>query len=119
MCQSNQNLNLPPPPLLATHGYFTVVCARGGREFLSVPGGGGGQGIWTLPRWDILTKSVKTFQCSAHLLMEKLKDQESCLVIKWLRKKISTSEYNAYQQKTQQQYQKPICDFAKFYNIHW
>ena len=51
--------------------------------------------------------------------MEKLKDQESCLVIKWLRKKISTSEYNAYQQKTQQQHQKPICDFAKFYNIHW
>ena len=41
MCQSNQNLNLPPPPLLATHGYFTVVCAGGGREFLSVPGGGG------------------------------------------------------------------------------
>ena len=42
MCQSNQNLNLPPPPFLATHGYFTVVCAWGGREFLSVPGGGGG-----------------------------------------------------------------------------
>ena len=37
--------------------------------------------------------------------MEELKDQESCLVIKWLRKKISTSEYNAYQQKTQQQHQ--------------
>ena len=31
--------------------------------------------------------------------MEELKDQESCLVIKWLRKKISTSEYNAYQEK--------------------
>ena len=117
MCQSNQNLNLPPPPFLATHGYFTVVCARGGQGIFVCAQGG--QGIWTLPRWDISTKSVKTFQCSAHLLMENLKDQESCLVIKWLRKKISTSEYNAYQQKTQQQYQKPICDFAKFYNIHW
>ena len=39
MCQSNQNLNSPPLP--ATHGYFTVVCARGGREFLFVPGGQG------------------------------------------------------------------------------
>ena len=118
MCQSNQNLNLPPPPSWQPMGILLLSVPRGGREFLSVPGGGG-QGIWTLPRWDISTKSVKTFQCSAHLLMEELRDQESCLVIKWLRKKISTSEYNAYQQKTQQQHQKSICDFAKFFNIHW
>ena len=72
---------------LCPGGQGIFVCAQGGREFEPCPGG------------DISTKSVKTFQCSAHLLMEELKDQESCLVIKWLRKKISTSEYNAYQEK--------------------
>ena len=59
MCQSNQNLNLPPP-FWQPMGIYCCLCP-------------GGQGIWTLPRWDISTKSVKTFQCSAHLLMEELK----------------------------------------------
>lgn len=85
MCQSNQNLNLPPPPSPGNPWvFYCCLCPGGAGNFCLCLGG---QGILTLPRWDISTKSVRTFQCSAHLLMEEFKDQESCLVIKWLRKK--------------------------------
>ena len=46
--------------------------------------------------------------------MEKLKGKGTALMSKWPRKTIYTSQINAYKQ---QQHQKVIHDFAKFYNI--